>query len=150
MEPYTLERDIKLICIPASSFPDGVAAAHQKLHALLPPTQRRKIFGISWPDGKGSLVYKAGTEETYPGETEKLGGETFIVKKGHYISILIHNYMSDMPAFGKAFKELCADPRIDPQGAAVEMYYDEKDVRCMVRLDPARESRPAASAESQR
>jgi hypothetical protein len=55
-----------------------------------------------------------------------------------------------IPAFSKAFKELCADPRIDPQGAAVEMYYDEKDVRCMVRLDPAREFRPAASAESQR
>lgn len=142
MEPYTLERDIKLICIPATSFPDGVAAAHQKLHSLLPVTQRRTIFGISWPDGKGGLVYKAGAEETFPGETEKLGGETFIVKKGDYISILIHDYMSDLSAFGKSFQLLCSDPRIDPQGAAVEMYLSEKDVRCMVRLDPAKKPTP--------
>jgi len=135
MEKYTLGRDIKLICIPAASFPDGVEAAHKKLHSLLPATQRRMIYGISWPDGKGSLVYKAGVEETHPGETEKLGGETFIVKKGDYISILIHDYMADLPAFGKAFQELCSDPRIDPQGAAVEMYFNEKDVRCMVRLN---------------
>src|ERR1700754_1318917 len=100
MEQYTLNRDIKLICIAASSFPDGVAAAHQKLHSLLPVAQRRNIFGISWPDGKGSLVYKAGAEETFPGETEELGGEPFIVKAGNYISILIHDYMSNIPAFG--------------------------------------------------
>lgn len=134
MEQYSLDRDIKLVCIPATSFPNGVGEAHHKLHALLPPTERRTIFGISWPDGKGSLIYKAGAEEAYPGETEKLGGENFVVKKGNYISIMIHDYMSNMSAFGKAFEELCSDPRIDPKGAAVEMYLSDKDVRCMVRL----------------
>ena len=140
MEQYSLDHDIRLICIAATSFPDGVTAAYQKLHSLLPDMQRRTIFGISWPDGKGSLVYKAGAEEAYPGEAEKVGGETFIVKQGDYISILIHDFMSDLSAFGKAFLELCSDPRIDPQGAAVEMYLSEKDVRCMVRLDPSKHS----------
>ncbi|HEY6899200.1 MAG TPA: hypothetical protein VI233_01095 [Puia sp.] len=135
MEQYTLDHDIKLLCIPAANFPEGVAAAHRKLHSLLPLTERRTTFGISWPDGKGSLVYKAGAEEAYPGETEKLGGETFIVRKGKYISIMIHDYMSNIPAFGKAFKELCSDPRIDPHGAAVEMYLNDREVRCMVRLN---------------
>ena len=134
MEHYHLDRDIRLICLRASSFPTGVANAHQRLHSLLPATQRRMIYGISWPDGKGSLIYMAGVEETYPGETEQLGGETFIVKKGTYSSILIHNYMSNMSAFGQAFKQLTADPAIDPQGACVEMYLSEVDVRCMVRL----------------
>lgn len=148
MEPYKLDRNIRLICIPASSFPDGVAAAHQKLHSLLPATQRRTIFGVSWPDGKGSLIYKACAEETYPGETENLGGETFIVKKGDYISILIHDFMSNMSAFGTAFQELCSDPRIDPQGAAIEMYLSEKDVRCMVRLDPSKQAATQSNPHS--
>lgn len=148
MEQYTLDRDIKLICIPATSFPDGVAAAYEKLHSLLPATQRRATFGISWPDGKGSLVYKACVEETYPGETESLGAETFIVKKGDYISIVIHDFMSDLSAFGKAFQELCSDPRIDPQGAAVEMYLSEKDVRCMVRLDPSKQAAALSNQHS--
>ena len=145
MEPYNLDRDIKLVCFRAASFPDGVMAAHQKLHSLLPNTWKRNICGISWPDGKGSLVYMAGAEESQPGETEQLGGEAFIVKKGYYLSILIHDYMSDLPAFGKAFTELCSDPRIDPHGIAVEMYLSEKEVRCMVQLDPAKVLNPVPS-----
>lgn len=140
MEPYNLDRDIKLVCFRAASFPDGVMAAHQKLHSLLPDTGNRNTFGISWPDGKGSLIYMAGAEESQPGEAQQLGGEIFIVKKGDYLSIPIHDYMSDIPAFGKAFNELFADPRVDPIGAAVEMYLNEKEVRCMVRLDPAKVS----------
>ena len=136
MEPYKLDHDIKLLCIPAASFPDGVAAAYQKLHSLVPPKDGRKFFGISWMDSKGGMVYKACVEEAYPGETEKLGGETFVVKKGDYISILLHDFMTDTSVFGRAFRELTADPRIDRQGAGVEMYLSENDVRCMVRLDP--------------
>jgi len=136
MEPYKLDHDIKLLCIPAATFPDGVAAAYQKLHSLVPPAGGRQFFGISWMDSKGGIIYKACVEEAYPGETEKFGAETFVVKKGDYISIVLHDFMSDTSVFGRAFRELTADPRIDPQGAGVEMYLSEKDVRCMVRLVP--------------
>jgi hypothetical protein len=136
MEPYKLDRDIRLLCIPAASFPDGVAAAYQKLHSLVPPTGGRHFFGISWLDSKGGMIYKACAEEAYTGEAEKFGAETFVVKKGDYISIVLHDFMADTSAFGRAFRELTADPRIDPQGAGVEMYLSEKEVRCMVRLAP--------------
>jgi hypothetical protein len=136
MEPYKLDHDIKLLCIPAASFPDGVAAAYRKLHSLVPPTRGRKFFGISWMDARGEMIYKACVEEAYPGETEQLGGETFVVKKGDYISIVLHDFMSDTSVFGKAFRQLTAGPRIDPQGAGVEMYLGPDEVRCMVRLDP--------------
>lgn len=42
--------------------------------------------------------------------------------------------MDDIPAIGKAFKELLAIPGIDPEGACVEWYLSNKDVQCMVRL----------------
>ena len=134
MESLFLERDIIVFHVKASSFPDGVLAAHQKLHSLLSSPVGRHFFGISYPEAPGKIIYKAAVEESYPGEAEKLGCPTFIIKKGEYISIYIKDFYSNVPAIGKAFEKLIADSRIDPQGCCVEMYESEKDVRCMVRL----------------
>lgn len=134
MEKYTLDKDITLFYVTAVSFPGGVLAAHQQLHALIPFSTQRKYFGISFPDATGTIIYKAAAEELIEGEGKEKGLETFLLKKGEYNSILIHNYMDDIPAIGKAFKELLAIPGIDPEGACVEWYLSNKDVQCMVRL----------------
>ena len=77
MEEYQLLNDISAMYITASSFPDGVLAAHQKLHSLVPMNDNpeRKYFGISFPID-GTIVYKAGAEELTAGEAEKSGLET--------------------------------------------------------------------------
>jgi hypothetical protein len=134
MEKYSLTQDIKVFYITATSFPDGVLAAHQKLHILVPFSNERKYFGLSRPEGKVGIVYKAATEEAYQGEAEKMGCETYVIQKGEYVSILIKNYMQDIPAIGQAFNELIAQPGIDPNGICVEWYLNNDDVRCMVRL----------------
>jgi hypothetical protein len=36
METIKLENDITVMYVTAASFPDGVLAAHQKLHSLIP------------------------------------------------------------------------------------------------------------------
>ena len=94
----------------------------------------RQFFGISYPETPSKIIYKAAVEESYPGEGEKLGCETFIIKKGQYISIYIKDFMKDIPKIGQSFQELLADERIDPNGCCVEEYINDKDVRCMVRL----------------
>jgi hypothetical protein len=134
MENYILKEDISVICITATSFPDGVMAAHEKLHALFPFSTERKYYGLSRPDEQHVIIYKAAVEELTPGEAEKLNLEKFILKKGEYISIDIINFMNDIPAIGKAFQELLADPRLDPNGICVEWYYNETDVKCMIRI----------------
>ena len=63
MQQYFLDSNIKVICIPADDFPNGVLTAHQKLHALLGDEKERKYFGISYPDKPGSIIYKAATKE---------------------------------------------------------------------------------------
>ncbi len=120
--------------ITASSFPDGVLAAHQKLHTLIPFTTDRRYFGLSRPENGGQIVYRASAEELEPGEGEKLKLETLILKKGKYISLIIHDFMKDIPAIEKAFNLLTSQPDIDPQGYCVEEYINQKDMLCMVKL----------------
>lgn len=133
MEPYHLDNDIRLLCVPAKSFPDGVMAAFQQLMTLFPDQQgKRRLFGISWPDGKGSLVYKAAVEERYRGEAEKMGLESYLLKKGEYLSLVVHNFMNDIPSIGRAFRQLVDAPGVHPNTMGVEEYISSSDVRCMV------------------
>ena len=134
MESIFLEKDIKVFYVTATSFPEGIQGAYQKLHSLIGSPTGRKFFGISYSETPSKIIYKAAVEESYPSEGEKLGCETFVIKKGQYISIYIKDFMKDIPKIGQSFQELLADERIDPKGCCVEEYINDKDVRCMVRL----------------
>ena len=134
MDSIFLAQDIKVFYVTATSFPDGIQAAYQKLHSLIGSPVGRRFFGISYPETPSKIIYKAAVEESYPGEGEKLGCETLVIKKGQYISIYIKDFMKDIPKIGQSFQELLADERIDPKGCCVEEYINDKDVRCMVRL----------------
>jgi len=134
MESIFLEQDIKVFYVKATSFPDGIQAAFQKLHSLIRSPEGRKFFGISYPETPSKIIYKAAVEESYHAEGEELGCETFVIRKGPYISDYIKDFMKDILKIGQSFQELLADQRIDPNGCCVEEYINDKDVRCMVRL----------------
>jgi hypothetical protein len=133
METVNFDNDIKVIYVQASSFPDGIMAAHQKLHRVIPFSTERKYLGISRPEN-GMISYKAGAEELNPGEAEQFKLDTMILKKGNYVCITLHDYMKDIQAIGQAFNQLTNLPNIDPQGYCVEWYLSDTDVKCMVRL----------------
>jgi hypothetical protein len=134
MESIFLELDIKVFYVTATSFPDGIQGAYQNLHSLIVSPADRRFFGISYPEAPSKIIYKAAAEESYTGEGEQLGCETFVIKKGQYISIYIKDFMKDILKIGQSFQELLADERIDTNGCCVEEYINDKDVRCMVRL----------------
>ncbi|MES2130996.1 MAG: transcriptional regulator [Bacteroidota bacterium] len=134
MEKYTIAKDIPVFYITAGSFPNGVEAAHKKLRAKMAPDDNRTFFGISHSDGKGNIIYKAAAEELYAGETEKLGLEKFVIKKGEYMSQLLPNFCDNVAVVGETFKELLALPDLDPQGYCLELYLSLADMRCMVPL----------------
>jgi hypothetical protein len=133
METIGIENDIKVFYITASSFPDGVMQAHEKLYSVVPFSTQRRYFGISRP-ANGVIIYKAAAEEINPGEAKKLGCETMVLKKGKYISETIRDFMKNTQSIAITFQELLSNPNIDPQGYCVEWYLSKKDVRCMVRL----------------
>src|ERR1041385_8830085 len=111
METYFLKDDIKLLCVNAISFPEGIEVAHQKLHGLLPSTDNRRVFGISHPEQNSKIIYKAGVEEAFAGEGDQLKLETFIIKKGEYKGARIVNYPDHMESIGKTFEKILKDPK---------------------------------------
>ena len=134
METTTIQDDINIMYVTAISFPDGIKAAHEKLHSLVPFSTERKYFGLSRPEN-GVIIYRAAVEEINKGEADNLRHERLIVKKGNYISLTINNFMKDLQSIERAFKELLEYPGLDPQGYCVEWYLSLQDVKCMIRLN---------------
>lgn len=134
METYTIEKDITVVCVHASSFPGGIDDAHTRLHSTLPALEQRTAYGISWSDGKGGIIYKAAVEQIQEGKAETYGLETFVIRKGTYMSELLLNFREDKDRVGSTFQKLLALPALDPKGYCLELYLNEKDMRCMVPL----------------
>ena len=134
-EILIIEEDIKVLCISAASFPEDVLSAHEKLHSLVPFTDERRYFGLSRPEN-GIITYKAAAEELATDEVNCSECESLIIKGGTYRTI-ITNYMENINGIGKAFERLISFTDIDPNGYCVEWYLNDKDVKCMVRLEDA-------------
>ncbi len=132
METRKMGKDIVVFYVEASSFPDGVLAAHQKLHSMVPFSTERKYFGISRPED-GVIRYKAAAEELAPNEGASHDCKTLVLEKGHYYNITIPDFMKNISAIGEAFQQILQEPDIDQNGYCVEWYYNDKDVHCMVR-----------------
>lgn len=135
MKTYSIENDITVFYVTASSFPNGVMAAHNQLHSIVPFSNERKFFGVSRPEEGGPIVYRAAAEELYQGEGKKFNCDTLVLKKGEYIGIEVKDYIKDVVSIQRAFDEILLQPDLDPKGYCVELYLSEKDVRCMVRLE---------------
>ncbi len=136
MEKINLEQDIKVFYITATSFPQGIGEATQKLHSLFPFSKERKIFGLSRPENNEGIIYRAAAQEMFEGEAEKLNCETLTIPKGKYIAILVNDFRTDVMSIDRAFQQLLKQPNLDPQGYCVEQYATDKEaVTCMIRLD---------------
>lgn len=133
MEKFVLGKDIPVMYVTADSFPDGIMGAHHTMHSIV-PDRGRSFYGISFPNKKGEIVYKAGVEQFFEHEALALGLETYIIRKGNYKSIVLKDYFKQPSLIAKAFQTLLASKDLDSNGACVEMYLGERDVRCMIRL----------------
>jgi hypothetical protein len=134
MTNYHFDTDFKVYCLTASSFPAGLKEVYDKLHATYPPGNGRSYFGLSWPDGEGSLVYKAAVKLNEADGLPPSDYEPFIIKKGVYLSEDIPKFMEDVQSIGKLFQKMIKEPGIDPNGYCLEMHLNPTDVRCMVKL----------------
>src|SRR5690242_13095843 len=100
METYFIKDDIKLICVNAKSFPEGITDAFDRLNQIIGATNRRKLYGISYGTENGKMIYKAATEEQSDHEAMQLKLEQFVVRKGEYIGTRIVNYPDHMESIG--------------------------------------------------
>jgi len=124
----------KIICVKATSFPDGVMDGHRKLHCLITHDKPRRYYSVSHGSENGLILYMAGAEIVEDADHGLADTEEFTIRKGDYISKEIQGYMENIPAIGETFAEMLKRPDIDPQGYCLEHYLDQKTVVCMVPL----------------
>jgi hypothetical protein len=135
METISIDTDISVICIRTESFPGGITKAKQELKHRVPHFSKRRYFGILREEETDGVEYKAGVEEKFQGEACKLNCENFMIRSGHYVGLTIKDYTMDIQIISSLFRKLIALPGIDPEGYCIQWYVNDKDVRCMVRLD---------------
>lgn len=134
MEIFNVAQPVKVICVTAESFPAGIGAAWNKLHGLFDNVMDRTYYGISHGDDEGGIIYKAAASEKFEGEAEQLGCESFTISAGNYIGTTLKNWKKDETIIGRTF-QLLEDERIDDEeGYCVEIYLNENDVQCMVKM----------------
>lgn len=125
-------KDEKTIrCVTASSFPEGIGAAFDKVAGMVGGLGGKTFYGLSWGQPDGSIVYKAGIEEKEAPATNGL--ERFVLQRGAYVSEKLQNYKGREIVIGETFKKMLKDPRLDPNGECIEVYRGD-DVECMVRI----------------
>jgi hypothetical protein len=132
----TLDKDIRIFYVEATSYPGGIVDAHQKLHSMVPFSTDRKYFGLSRPENEEyEIIYKVGTEEMEEGEAEKYSCQTLIIKKGRYIYQIVKDFRKEPENIGLAFEKLLTHPDLDPDGYCIEWYKNDQEVvTCMVRV----------------
>lgn len=104
MEIYRLEQDVKLCCVTAASFLNGIQAAHQKLHALLPPAHGRSFFGLSRPEGNGGIVYKAAASQVSDEEAKKRATKPLPCVKGDTSAGILPTFTKPFQASARPFR----------------------------------------------
>lgn len=137
MDSFTFQEDVKTYCVTASSFPEGIQEAHDRLHQLLPSNERRNFYGVSWPAHDGTIIYKAAAEIMDSDNDHLLPDlDIFTIKNGPYNSLYIPNYRNNLESIKQAFDLLLQQHEVDPNGYCLEWYINENDVKCLVPLGP--------------
>ena len=134
MEKYEQKEDVSLICLKAASFPEGIMDAFNKLQESLPNCSERTWYGISKPNEKGEIIYKAAVTELSDMEAEKTGFESFTVTKGIYLTEEIKDWRKNMQMIGETFNKLLQDPELDMESSCIERYTADDEILCMVKL----------------
>lgn len=134
MEKVIFQQDIPTLRVAATSFPAGIMQAYGKLHGVLPVQEGRQSYGISTGDAHGNVLYWAATNILDEQDQEKSGFEPFTIRKGAYASILVKDFDQDIPVVGRTFETLLTHPELDPEGYCLEIYLNDHDVQCLVKL----------------
>lgn len=143
MEKIEIKDDITVVYVQASSFPAGIEAAYKELERKLPSVDNRTFYGISHGSKNGNIIYKAAATQLPDDNPVQLELDTFIIKKGVYVSELIQDFMKNIPQIGATFQEMLRRPLLDTNSYCLE-WYKGKDVLCLIKLDLTKEKKPAS------
>lgn len=126
----------KIVAVQAKSFPEGIVECFESLYKVFKPEDNRRVFGLSRPE-RGTIIYKAAAEVIHLNDLN-FGFEEMMIPPGKYVYIEVADFMNNHSQIGAAFELLLKEPGIDGAGYCLEEYYNSSNVRCMVRIAPAK------------
>ncbi|HLX92813.1 MAG TPA: hypothetical protein VKR32_14100 [Puia sp.] len=129
---FHIDGDFQILCAKADSFPAGIKEAFETITEKIGSSHYRTYYGVSRMDKNGTIIYYAGVNAADQNEASRLGCETFTIRGGDYLGTIVNDFMNDTTAIGKTFQELLKDPRLDRNGYCLEIYANQRDVKCMV------------------
>lgn len=132
MMSFKLDNELHLFYVTATSFPEGIMDAFKRLEDTIGGKDNRVFFGLSKPQQNGIIQYRAAVLESYPGEANHFGLDTYTLQKGTYLTQVVPDFMNHIPAIGQTFQQLLDSPQLDPASWCIEWYKGD-DVMCMVK-----------------
>src|SRR4051794_16491187 len=120
MDTYFLEEDLNVMGVQVTTFPLGIGDAFEALMQKLPDGAERAYFGVSYCDSKGSIIYKAATQEKYQGEAEKYNYERYFIPKGEYVSVTVKDWRQNTDCIKDVFHEIMQHPLADNNTSCIE------------------------------
>jgi hypothetical protein len=132
MEIYNLKDDVKVFGFRVTSFPNGIEEAFQPLIKIVTGGFDRDYYRISYMDKDGQMLYHAAALEKYEGEAEKYNCERYIIEKGEYLGVAVHDWREKTDCIKDVFHEIIQDSRVDKTKPAVEWYKNDNEMVCMV------------------
>lgn len=138
MQKHIIKEDIKVFGIQVQNLPEGIGEAFNLLKQHLPAADSRPLYGICHCT-PGNIVYKATAPELFDGEGKQLGFEYFTVERGSYLAASLSNWQANIGAIRDVFEELSKQPLADNTQPLVEVYTNESEMLCMVKIDSNKE-----------
>lgn len=134
MQTIKILNDVKLFYIQATSFPDGIKDAFNKLENSLPTKQGREFYGI-YEENENGISYKAAVLEQFKNEGDKYSCKYFILEKGKYLSESINNWETKIEKIGETFDKMFEMENVNPKSPSIEHYKTLNELVCMVKLN---------------
>src|SRR5262245_12035153 len=103
MEKYTIQKDVKVLCVTAASFPDCIQEAFDDLINALPMIEGRNYYGLAYQDASGKIIYKAAAEQLSDNEEGIDGFEPFVIKKGEFLTETLVQWREKLGSIGPLF-----------------------------------------------
>ncbi|HLT75552.1 MAG TPA: hypothetical protein VKZ68_10705 [Ohtaekwangia sp.] len=132
MERIQLTSEIRVFGLEVENFPHDIGAAFSRLANLVEGGFNRPYYGICEMK-EGSAIYRAAAQEMYEGEGEKYACKSYVIEKGTYLAVTVHDWRRNTESIKDVFEDILEDDRVDFAKPFVEWYKDDMEMICMAR-----------------
>jgi len=123
--------ELNLMFVQASSFPDGIKEAWNRLEGPLATLKGKKFYGTSrFIDG--AMEYRACVIPSDASEPSRLGFDTFTIPSGYYATKKLMDWPTKTHLIKTIFEELGSKYSVDYNRPHIEFYRSQKEVVLMV------------------